>query len=107
FTTHLPMADERQIGFTVDGRDPNEYHWAANALVGDDYFRVMRIAWLRGRTFGPADLPGAPWSAVINESMARQYWPNGDAVGRVVRWGGGPPTILVSAARARRGRRCA
>ena len=94
FTTHLPMADERQIGFTVDGRDPNEYHWAANALVGDDYFRVMRIALLRGRTFGPADLPDAPWSAVINESMARQYWPNGDAVGRVIRWGGRPLTVV-------------
>jgi len=94
FTTHLPMADERQIGFTVDGRDPNEYHWAANALVGDDYFRVMRIALLRGRTFGPADLPDAPWSAVINESLARQYWPNGDAVGRVIKWGGRPLTIV-------------
>jgi len=93
-TTHLPMADERQIGFTVDGRDPNEYHWAANALVGDDYFRVMRIALLRGRTFGPADLPDAPWSAVINESLARQYWPNGDAVGRVIKWGGRPLTIV-------------
>lgn len=94
FTTHLPMADERQIGFTVDGRDPNEYHWADNALVGDEYFRVMRIPLLRGRTFGPADLPNAPWSAVINESMAKQYWPNGDAVGRVVRWGGRPLTIV-------------
>jgi predicted permease len=94
FTTHLPIADERQIGFTVDGRDPNEFHWAANALVGDDYFRVMRIPLLHGRTFGAADLPNAPWSAVINESMARQYWPNGDAVGRVVRWGGRPLTIV-------------
>jgi predicted permease len=94
FTTHLPIADERQIGFTVDGRDPNEYHWADNALVGDEYFRVMRIALLRGRTFGAADVPTAPWSAVINESMARQYWPNGDPVGRVVRWGGRPLTIV-------------
>ncbi|HEX5180481.1 MAG TPA: ABC transporter permease [Gemmatimonadaceae bacterium] len=93
-TTHLPIADEREIGFTVDGRDPNEFHWAANALVGDDYFRVMRIPLLRGRTFGAADVPSAPWSAVINESMARHYWPNGDAVGRVVRWGGRPLTIV-------------
>ena len=94
FTTHLPIADERKIGFTVEGRDPNEFHWAANALVGDDYFRTMRIPLLRGRTFGPADGAQAPWAAVINASMAQQYWPNEDAVGRVVRWGGRPLTIV-------------
>jgi len=93
-TTHIPLADERQIGFRVEGRDPNEYHWAANALVGDDYFRAMRIQLRRGRTFSAQDTPDAPAAAVINETMAREYWPNSDPVGRIVLWGDRKLTIV-------------
>ncbi len=93
-TTHVPLADERRIGFAVDGRDPNEFHWAQNALVGDGYFRAMGIPLRRGRTFSAQDAPDAPAVAVINETMGRQYWPHGDPVGRAVLWGGRRLTII-------------
>jgi predicted permease len=40
-TTHVPLADERQIGFVIDGHPKDEFHWADNALVSGDYFRAM------------------------------------------------------------------
>ncbi len=42
-TTHVPLADHRRIGFVVDGRPSDEFHWADNALVSANYFRVMGI----------------------------------------------------------------
>jgi putative ABC transport system permease protein len=93
-TSHVPLADEREIGFVVEGRDPNEYDWAANALVSDNYFDVMHIPLLSGRTLDARDTPDHPLSVVINETMARQYWPGQDAIGRRVFWGGRRLTII-------------
>jgi len=52
--------------------------------VGPGYFALMEIPVLRGREFTAVDRQGAPLVAVVNESMARQFW-NGDAIGRSFR----------------------
>jgi predicted permease len=93
-TTHIPLADEREIGFTLEGEDPYHAHWADNAVVSGDYFAAMGIPLLRGRTFGPQDRPGTPLAAIVNESMARRFWPDGDAVGRRIHWGGRTLTVV-------------
>ena len=49
--------------------------------VSDDYFRTLRIPLRRGRTFDASDRADAPPTVVISESMARRYWPAGDALG--------------------------
>ena len=51
-------------------------------LVSSDYFRTMRIPILRGRAFLDSDTEKAPRVAVINESMAKQFWPNQESIGR-------------------------
>jgi hypothetical protein len=43
----------------------------------------MRL--VRGRTFGPQDVATAPPAILIGETMARRYWPNGDAIGAHIR----------------------
>jgi predicted permease len=93
-TTHVPLADERQIGFVIDGRSPDEFHWADNALVSGGYFRAMKIPLLRGRTFSDADTPGSPFAAVINQTMARRYWPKQNAIGKGFKWGGRHLTVV-------------
>ena len=93
-TTHVPLADERQIGFIINGRPPDEFHWADNTLVSGDYFRVMKIPLLRGRTFSDADAVGSPLAAVINQTMARQYWPREDPIGKGFQWGGRHLTVI-------------
>jgi len=50
--------------------------------VGPQYFQTMRVPLVRGRDFDKRDQEGAPGVVVINETMARHYWPGGDALGR-------------------------
>ena len=49
-----------------------------------DYFRVMGIPLLRGRSFVESDNARASGVVLISESLARRYWPDGDAVGKRV-----------------------
>ncbi len=92
-STHLPLADDRTIGFAVEGH-PDEGHVANNALIGGDYFRTLGIPMLQGRAFDDHDTPDTPPVAVVNETFARQYWPAGDAMGKHFRWGTRPFTIV-------------
>jgi MacB-like periplasmic core domain len=50
--------------------------------VGPQYFQTMRIPLVHGRDFDERDQEGAPGVVIINETMARRYWPRGDALGR-------------------------
>ena len=50
--------------------------------VTPDYFHLLEIPLLRGRLFSDLDDEKAPQVAVINEAMARMYWPNADALGK-------------------------
>ena len=50
--------------------------------VTPGYFETLRIPIKRGRTFNDSDSESAPKVAVINETMAKKFWPNRDAVGR-------------------------
>jgi predicted permease len=50
--------------------------------VGPHYFQTMRIPFVHGRDFDERDQEDAPGVAIINETMARRYWPRGDALGR-------------------------
>lgn len=64
---------------------------ASNYFVLGDYFSAMRISLLRGRYFSAADdQPDAPLSVIISQSLAQHYWPNQDAVGRRLKFGGNP-----------------
>src|SRR5262245_27739317 len=53
--------------------------------VTPDYFRVMGIPLLKGREFSSADGEHAPMVAVINETMAKQYWPGANPIGQRIK----------------------
>ncbi len=59
--------------------------------AGDNYFRTMGIPLMRGREFDGRDNAAGQPVAIINETMARRYWPKGDAIGRVI--GTGPNVV--------------
>ena len=50
--------------------------------IGADYFATLGIPLARGRDFTHADADGAPGVVVINETMANQFWPGEDAIGK-------------------------
>jgi predicted permease len=55
--------------------------------VAPDYFDVLRIPLLRGRDFTRSDTSSSPPVAIANQTMARTFWPDGDAVGQRIRQG--------------------
>ncbi|HMB80929.1 MAG TPA: ABC transporter permease, partial [Vicinamibacterales bacterium] len=50
--------------------------------VDEAYFETMGIPILAGRAFRPTDADGAPRVAVVNDTLARHYWPAGNALGK-------------------------
>lgn len=66
---------------------PGERLGANYAAVSEKYFATMQIELLKGRVFGSEDTPGNLTTAIINETMARQLWPNEDPIGRELRFG--------------------
>jgi predicted permease len=56
--------------------------------IAPNYFQTMGIALLAGRDFTPADREAAPRVVIINEAMARRFWPGASALGRQVQVGG-------------------
>lgn len=52
------------------------------AITYGDYFRVMGVPLLEGRTFATNDRPDAQLVVIVNESMAKHSWPGQSAIGR-------------------------
>jgi putative ABC transport system permease protein len=82
----LPLSTmEESMGFDIEGQPPSthgEDHSAGPRGVGPDYFKAQGIPLLKGRDFRETDGIGSPPVVVINEVMARRYWPNQDPVAR-------------------------
>ena len=76
--------------FAVEGRaqEPDGGGLAGDwQVVTPDYFRVMRIGLHSGRLITDADDARAPGAVLINESLARRAFPNGDAIGQRINLG--------------------
>jgi predicted permease len=76
---------------TVEGRVPRAGENFINAdqrVVGGRYFRAMEIPLLRGRFFNDQDTAANPRVIIVDDNMARELWPNQDAIGKRIRFGG-------------------
>jgi putative ABC transport system permease protein len=85
-TRNLPMTGSSEPNpIIVEGREAESAAPAAQTTaVSADYFRAMEIELLRGRYLEAADSISG-WVAVVNETFARTFFPNDDAIGRRVR----------------------
>ncbi len=71
--------------FATDGQDPTGPLPSAEWYdIGPSYFQTIGLPLRSGREFTEADGPGAPPVAVVNETLARRAWPDGNAVGQVL-----------------------
>jgi predicted permease len=68
---------------------PSEWTAADWQVVTPGYFRTMGMPIVRGRGIETGDRLGAPGVVVVNQTLARQVWPDADAVGRRLKLGGG------------------
>jgi len=80
---NLKLISEGQFLFTLEGDFQNhEPAVAERSSVTPDYFHLLGIPLLRGRLFNDSDNDQAPRVAVINEALARTYWPNQNPLGK-------------------------
>jgi putative ABC transport system permease protein len=87
----LPFGGVRTSdGYIVEGQEPplsNIYPQAQNRVVSPGFFQSFGMPLLRGRDFSEADREDSPSVAVVDETLARLYWPDGDAVGKRIKYG--------------------
>ncbi len=95
----LPLTLIMQIGACApQGRDVGpieQWLHLDRAAVGADYFSTMGIGILAGRQFTDADTATSPRVVVVNQTLAKQFWPGKDPIGRKVRFGAGDPYYEV------------
>jgi predicted permease len=70
-----------------DGNDNVDAGWD---VVTADYFKALQMPIVAGRPFGPQDREGAPFVAIVNETMARRLWPGQNPIGRTLLQENGP-----------------
>lgn len=86
--SNLPLTGaSMSTTFTIEGRppaSPQERPIADYTIASPGFFKALRIPVVRGRAFGPEDAANAPGVLLINEAMARRFWPGEDPVGQTV-----------------------
>jgi predicted permease len=79
----VPLQGGFGLGFIIEGRplDGPAHGGGSFTPISANYFNVFKIPVLRGRYFTEQDTTGAPGVVIINQAMARQYWPDGNPIG--------------------------
>jgi putative ABC transport system permease protein len=88
------------VGFHVEGHvpaDPDEHTYVIYRLVTPELFDALRIPIVEGRDVQPSDRLGGARVAVVNQTLARRYWPGQSAIGKRVSFRGNPrPEDLIT-----------
>jgi putative ABC transport system permease protein len=102
----IPLSGtETNDPFSIEGRpfDLSSAPVAGWQLVTPNYFRTLGIPIMQGRDFTEHDHAESPNVAIINETMARRYWPNEDPLGQRIMLGAAQPdrpwSIIIGVAR--------
>jgi putative ABC transport system permease protein len=89
---YIPLGGSNSSdAFLVEGMPepaPGQENEGRYRVCTPDYFQTMGISVLRGRPFNAQDKAGATPVAIVNETLAKTYWPSGDAVGKRFRFYG-------------------
>jgi putative ABC transport system permease protein len=90
---YLPMSGEKSAtDFRIDGRPEPRVGDEPDAdirIVGGEYFKAMGEPLRRGRVFDETDREGGPDVFVINDALAKKYFPGEDPVGKRIGYGWG------------------
>jgi predicted permease len=96
----VPFGDDMcgSASFGIVGRpqapnDPGPHGYIRQ--VSPDYFSTLRIPVLRGRTFSLADRDTTQPVVIIDDILARQYWPNQDPIGQYMSFGKQYPKVEI------------
>ena len=97
-TVSLPLQGAHRLPFNIIGRttgnEPNAGRVAWEA-ASPGFLNVFRIPILRGRDFRPNDNAAAPPIVLINQAMAKQFWPTQNPIGQQIVLGKGMPPVFA------------
>ena len=93
-TDDLPLGDDRAWGLGLPGEERDEPLDGFPHIVSHEYLETMQIAVLEGRSFELQDTQESTPVAILNETAARQLFPEGGALGRQIRFGGGGAEVI-------------
>jgi predicted permease len=86
FTIVLPLSGSNtDSSFAIEGRSTGGKEPTPDEelrTISPDYFRVIKTPLLRGRFFAESDNADAPGVVIINEALAKKYWPSEEALGK-------------------------
>jgi predicted permease len=85
-TNATPPSNGNDTAIEIQGVSTAEQPTIRTNLVSAEYFPVLGIPLRQGRMWSGDETRRGAAVAVINQTMARQYWPNGNALGRHVRF---------------------
>lgn len=91
WTSNLPFWSSASRGVLIEGQAQQRKAETISTVTNTidvDYFKTMQIPLLQGRAFNQGDREGSLPVVVINEDLARRYWPNSNAVGDHLRLSG-------------------
>lgn len=98
-STQLPFSSDHSDGaLQIEGHHPAPGELPPDPdwnVIDPNYFAAMGIPIREGRAFRASDSADAPLVAVIDEQLARRYWPKGGAVGSGIRQGVDPKSPLI------------
>jgi len=91
------LMDEFSKFFDQVFHDEANAGYADYASATEGYFKSLNIPLVQGRLFDERDTIDTPHVALISQSLAREKWPNQDAVGRTIEFGNmdGDPRLLT------------
>ncbi len=81
----IPPQSGQRSAVEVPGRDTPGDEAPIVQRISADYFSTMKIPLIRGRVWSDSESGGTPHVAVVNQTMARAWWPDESAIGRRVR----------------------
>ena len=90
-TSLPPDLDQMTDSFVVEGQQipPNQSAPVASLIfVDEDYFKTLGVPLMAGRFFDEHDVPGGPLVVIVNETLAKRYFPGSNAVGKQLKEGG-------------------
>jgi putative ABC transport system permease protein len=86
YTTYLPFTNGGGTsGFAIEGKPAPPgglYNDANHRVITPDYLRTIGARLIAGRSIRESDGPDSPPAALINQTMAKEYWPAEDAIGK-------------------------
>jgi len=96
-TSDLPLRGSAITeSFTIEGRPvPEARHQAGWYTASASYFRALGVPLLRGRDFTEQDAETSPRVVIINQTLARRFWPAGEAVGQHIKIANDLPREII------------